>query len=119
MQRDMDLARLILLEIARRADTNSPQEIVIDGHSRRKISVHIMLLAKGGLIEAEDMSTRGILDWIPTRPTDAGFEFLDTSSDEDVWKTAKSMIVEMGGSFSFDILRQLLVKLTAAIVVES
>lgn len=118
MQRDMDLARQILLEIARRVDSGGSQdeEIVIEGYSRRKVSVHIMLLAKGGLIDAEDLTSRGQLDWIPIKPTNEGYEFLDLSSDEEAWAKAKGMICGMGGAFSFDILRQYLSKLAASMV---
>lgn len=82
MKRNMDLIRLILLEIEKGPYDGSWLDINIDGYTDNDISYHVILLAEAGLIEAQDNSTLDGLSWQPKRLTWQGHEFLDASRDE-------------------------------------
>lgn len=58
MKRDMDLVRLILLEIEKSTeDPRSEIRLQIPNYTFEQISYHVMILHEAGLIEADDLST--------------------------------------------------------------
>lgn len=120
MKRDMDLLRKILLEIEEdpRAIGVGWIELEVPGHERDEVSYHVRLLADAGLVAAAALSEGG-LDWTywkPTRLTWSGHEFLNLVRQENTWAAAKKVVLEKTGGLSFDLLWQLLLKLSGELL---
>lgn len=111
MKRDLDLARLLLLEIESCESAwgldESPE---IPGYEREQIAYHIKLLNEAGLIDAEDCSSMGPggFDWSPGSLTWYGHEFLDAARDATIWNKSKETIIKTSTSMTFDILLEFL-----------
>ncbi|MGZ7104658.1 MAG: DUF2513 domain-containing protein [Candidatus Angelobacter sp.] len=56
MKRDMDLVRLIMLEVEKNPDPMAWADINIPGYTDLDISYHIKLLDERGLVEANNLS---------------------------------------------------------------
>lgn len=106
MRRDLDLIRLIMLEIEKApiGERTIPE---IEGYSASAIAYHTKLLKQAGLIEAFSTPADDHQDWIPTSITWDGHEFLDLARDDPKWKKAKQ-IIQTAGSFSFPIVLDIL-----------
>ena len=111
MKRDMDLARSIMLALEESSGEQGWVDIEIEGRTPAEISYHVMLLHESGLIKALDASSFGKDDWKPERLTWEGHEFLESSRDEGIWKKAKKIMVEKAGGITFELLKQVLIKL--------
>lgn len=109
MKRDMDLVRLILLEIEHSSDGAQLQmNFDIPDYTPEIVSYHLMILHDAGLIEASDLSTMGRgLFWCPKRLTWSGHEFLDAARNDSIWKKAK----EKASGMNFELLKELLLNL--------
>ncbi len=107
----MDLVRRILLEIENAHYNMSGIDLEVEGYNREVVSYHIMLLYEAGLIEAIDDSSFSKSEWVPTRLTWEGHEFVEASRDEDRWAKAKQVIKERGGGMAFDVIKTLLINL--------
>lgn len=111
MKRDMELVRKILLAIEE-WPTNPKSEIpVIEGFDDEDIAHHCFLLREAGLVEGTDDRCMGYHSPIstPTRITWSGYEFLDASRDESVWRKAMNQAKILGGAVSIEIMKALLV----------
>lgn len=105
MKRDMDLARRILLEVERHPKPNEHIQLQIEGRSQEEVAYHVKLLYEAGLIEAFKSSVMGRFDWQPISLTWNGHEFLDAARDDQRWTKTKALIVNKGGTLSFELLR--------------
>ena len=112
MQRDMDLARGILLALEECESASGLKTLDVDGATEEQVSYHVKLLYQAGLIEARDASGTNSFHWYPISLTWEGHEFLDASRDETQWNNAKKIIREKGGGLSFDVLKAVLIQLT-------
>ena len=110
MKRDMDLVRKILLALEEHSEADSIFELTIPDCEQEVVGYHVMLMAEGGLIQAEDVSDMTDCDWWPRRLTWAGHDFLDSARDNSIWNRAKAKIGSTIGSASFDVFKSLLVK---------
>ena len=111
MKRDMDLIREILFGVEELPTSPNWRPLEIEGYPPEEISYHIKLLAQAGLIEAQDMTSRGQgLDWRPHSLTWDGHEFLNAARDDNRWKTAKEMVLDKSGCLVFAILQQALMR---------
>lgn len=99
MRRDMELVRVILLEIEKASERNivrRQKSVEIPGISEPVILDHIALLQNAGLLTnflnqfgGEQKDTLSI-SW-------AGYEFLDSVRDEEVWRRTKAASLSVGG----------------------
>ena len=105
MKRDMDLAREILFAIEENDDEPGTMEIELPGRSALYVSYHVTLLAEAGLIEAENTTSMDQYEYLPTRLTWAGHEFLDAVRDDTVWKRAKSETLAKTGQLTFEVIK--------------
>ena len=70
MQRNMDLARLILMEVEKHPRDVGWITIEIEGYSDEEISYHAKLLKQAGLIDATPLAqSNSPVDWMPTSLT--------------------------------------------------
>jgi hypothetical protein len=65
MRRDLDLIRTILVEIEEHATFGKFVRLQAAGYSPEQVSYYVKLLHDAGLIEANNFSTLGRLDWRP------------------------------------------------------
>jgi hypothetical protein len=110
MHRDMDLVRRILMEIERQSVDSPNIDLRIDGYSGEEISYHVKIMYQAGLIEAIDFSSHDGIAWKPTSLTWEGHEFLDNARNETTWNKAKGILKDKGASASFDVMKDLLLK---------
>ena len=110
MKRNMDLARRILFSIEE--SEHSPLELIDlnypEHYSSEEVAYHVMILAEGGLIEAQDLSTMDGFDCKPKRLTWHGHEFLDAARSDTLWEQAKAKMREHTSVFSADLLKAVL-----------
>lgn len=111
MQRDMDLAREILLAVEKSEGMAGWIDLDLQGRSKDEVTYHVMLLEEAGLIEAHDLTVHGDVDWRPTRLTWHGHEFLDAAREESRWAKAKSIMKEKAGGLSFEVMKEVLLEL--------
>lgn len=116
MKRDMDLARSILLKMESEPYEGGWVDVAIEGYSASEVSYHVMLLAKAGLIEADNVSSRDGLAWKPTILTMAGHDFLDASRDQARWEKAKDIVIKKGGALAFEVVKSVLIDLMSKAV---
>ena len=108
MKRDMDLIRLILLNV------EGEEEIDLSLYTQEKIGYHSWLLSDAGLVEGQDITGLGdghpeaIITWLNWE----GHDFLDAARDDTTWNKAQTTIQEKVGTVTFDMLKALLVALT-------
>lgn len=111
MKRDLDLIRLILLDIETPRD-GVPHHagfghLAEKGHDPETIQYHVQLMHDAGLIVADELVPG---QWWPERITWAGHEFLDLARDDARWEEAKQDINRRVGSAPFQMLRDLLAR---------
>jgi hypothetical protein len=105
MKRDMDLIRVILLEIEKLPEDWGSHNIEIETVTPEEITYHVRLLAQAGLIEAEDFSTFSGPSWQPKRLTWNGHEFLDAARSDTVWQKAKEIVISGTGTLTLEALK--------------
>jgi len=108
MTRDWDIIREILTKLE---ENLSPSNILqlsdFSSEQRESISYHSELLIEAGLVDGEMIKSMGrdIPEFLITRLTWNGHEFLDTIKNETVWKKTKKSFTNSGISMSFDIIK--------------
>lgn len=108
MKRDMDLARQIMLELEQGPSFGEWVKIAPTGWSEQEVTYHVMLLAKAGLIEADDVSEFESTNWVANNLTMQGHDFLDAAKNETIWQKAKKYVQDRGGTVTFEVLKVVL-----------
>lgn len=110
LTRDMDLVRLILLEVEQTRELASEQidGIGLGGYTEDQIVYHVELMAEAGLINANVQHYLGgeTPTYLISRLTWKGHEFLDTVRDPAIWRNTKAGAAKVGG-WTFDVLKDL------------
>lgn len=111
MKRDMNLVREILLWATEQENAGVNANPTIDGYSADQIAHHVHLMSQAGLVEAADTTTMD--DSGPTAlllsVTWAGHDFIDAARDDTTWNKTKTKVLSSGLSFTFDLLKEVLV----------
>ncbi|MBB6610850.1 DUF2513 domain-containing protein [Pontibacter sp. Tf4] len=106
MRRDLDLIRVILLEVEKAESISDGLDLCIEGYTDKEISYHVKLLYQAGYLEANDDSCRETPDkWSPKSLTWQGHEFLNAARDKTIWNKAKGKIGDKLSSVPFDFLK--------------
>src|SRR5690625_6590513 len=108
MKRDLHLLKRILTDIEEHPEPVGWIDLEYDGIDPSLVSYHIKLLYQAGLVEAEDQSDTGGLEWVAKSLTWHGHEFLDAAKNDTAWNKTKSVIAKQGGSIRFSVLGELL-----------
>lgn len=114
MRRDPDLCRALLLALEDDPKLSGSKNYTVEGFSEEEISYHVKLLHEAGFIEARDASTMNSFKWYPLRLTWQGHEFLDAARDDTRWEKAKDIVKDKTGALSFEVIKEVLLKLVAA-----
>ena len=112
----MDLVRKILLAIEAHPDPNDAFVVDIPEYSREEIMYHVELLGEAGLVHAMNFTSFGTLEWQVRSLTWAGHEFLDAVRNDTVWKKIKTVMKDRGATLTFDLIKALAIKFTAAAI---
>jgi hypothetical protein len=107
MTRDMDLIRLLLLDLEAYQQRPGgvshfmPTEFNIPGYNADQIDYHLALIKEAGFIDSG--GARPMIGIGFRRLTWAGHDFLDSVRDKTVWEKTKATAGQAGG-FTVDIL---------------
>ena len=105
MKRDMDLIRLILLEI----ENSEPYEILrldLCGYQDKEVNYHLELLISAGLVEGEMNYAGGMRASPLVRLAWPGHDFLDSIRSESIWARTKELLKNKGvQTVSFELLK--------------
>lgn len=119
IKRDLDLIRRMLLKME--SLDSSYGTIRLNAFKgmcgdEAVLSLHVHLLLDAGLIEATDMiyTGNGVDDFLITRMTFAGYDYLDSIRSDSVWNEVKKKIASVGDSVSLEIVKELGVTLVKA-----
>lgn len=113
MKRDMDLVRLILLEMENRDPALPDPNVIIEGYTFEEIQFHTKLLIEQNFIEGNFRKhPNGKIQCFPLSLTWQGYDFLDAARDNSVWLKAKKTISEKTQSVSFELLKAVLVQIS-------
>jgi hypothetical protein len=110
VKRDLELIRLVLLDIEANNDPTRTIAISMDGYTHEEVQYHIKLLKEAGYIVAQDRSTFTQMDYRPKSLTWAGHEFLDAARNDTVWRQVKVKLKEMGVDAPLSVVQQLAIK---------
>lgn len=96
MKRDMDLVRLILLEIEKKYKSTAIYNLKIEGYDMTTVAYHCKILYESGMIS--DYKARygdnDIYEFAVGPLTWDGNDFLDKIRDDSQWKKVKDTIVK-------------------------
>lgn len=100
MQRNMDLVRMILLRMERKASGSAPSDLGIMGYSPQEVGYHAHIMMQEGLIDGFDITSRESEhpEVLPMNLTWKGHEFLDLARDQERWNRAKTIIAKVGSA---------------------
>ena len=110
MQRDLELIRLILLDVERNPDPQAWIDPELEGFEPDQISYHIMLLDQAGLLEGWNRSAIGIFRWSARNLTWLGHEVLEASRDQDAWQKTKKRLSDLAPGLVFELFTESLME---------
>lgn len=93
MKRDMDLIRLLLLEIEARGGgvTSQINDLRIEGYTPEQVGHHVWLLEDGGFIICVEGEVVDEAELYPRCLTWKGHEVLDAVRDPEVWRQSTGL----------------------------
>jgi Hypothetical protein (DUF2513) len=106
MKRDMDIVRLLLLQLE--GDEKAPEKL--KAYDEPLVVYNAALLVDSGLVEGAvarggDNDPLGVA---MNHMTWAGHDFLDAARDETLWKKAKQTVMKPAASYTFEIVKEYL-----------
>jgi len=108
MKRDWDTIREILTTLEKTTTScNTLQLSDFPSEQAESISYHTELLIEAGLIDGEMTKSMGrnVPEFLITRLTWNGHEFLDAINNDTVWEKTKKSFSKSGISMSFDLIK--------------
>ena len=112
MKRDMDLIRAILLHVEEHDEFDTYRDRgLFPTHDERSLNDHVLQMKEQGLVDAniQKGGTVAIIAAEVTRLTPQGHDFLQAARNETIWRRAKAIVAEKGGSVPWDVFKALLV----------
>lgn len=111
MERSPDLIRdiLLVIEQAPAGTKLNGAELTFEGFSPVEVSEHLCLLEEAGLIKAVISRSLGAASprlVIIDRLTWEGHDFLDSVRSPAVWKKTRAAVLDKGGAFTFELLKE-------------
>jgi len=116
MKRDVDLIRLILLEVEKNDNPVRSIQIDAEGYAPEEISYHVMLLQQAGYLTANDKSHLRGIAWEPKSLTWAGHEFLDATRNGKVWNQVKAKLKDHSIDAPLSVIQQVATKIVAQLL---
>jgi hypothetical protein len=119
MKRDWDTVRELLTKIE---ECSQPGEITrlssFPAERAAEISYHIELLLEAGLVDGQMSKSihRGPHDFIATRLTWSGHEFLESIRSETVWQKTKKVFATKGIEMTVDLVKSVATEAASAVL---
>jgi hypothetical protein len=107
MKRDLDLVRLILLEVEKNDNPVRPITVEAEGYSPDEISYHVMLLEQAGYLTANNSSHLRGISYAPKSLTWDGHEFLDAARNKTVWAQVKAKLKDTASTAPLSLIQKL------------
>jgi hypothetical protein len=111
VKRDIDLIRLILLEVEKNENYMQPIDIQAEGYSPEQIAYHVGLLGDAGYLTLSNKQHLRGFGVSPKSLTWSGHEFLDATRSGTVWHQLKARLKDQSVSAPLAVIQQLAVKL--------
>ena len=118
MKRDMDLVRLILLEIEDKYRSTAIYDLAIDGYDTEMVAYHCKILYEAGLIsdyKAQYADNEIYVFGVGSLTWD-GNDFLEKIRDDSQWKEVKETITKKGLPLVVDTIKSVANALISATV---
>ena len=118
MKRDMDLVRLILLEIEDKYRSTAIYDLAIDGYDTEMVAYHCKILYEAGLIsdyKAQYADNEIYVFGVGSLAWD-GDDFLEKIRDDSQWKKVKETITKKGLPLVVDTIKSVANALISATV---
>ena len=118
MKRDMDLVRLILLEIEDKYRSTAIYDLAIDGYDTEMVAYHCKILNEAGLIsdyKAQYADNEIYVFGVGSLTWD-GNDFLEKIRDDSQWKKVKETITKKGLPLVVDTIKSVANALISATV---
>ena len=118
MKRDMDLVRLILLEIEDKYRSTAIYDLAIDGYDTEMVAYHCKILYEAGLIsdyKAQYADNEIYVFGVGSLTWD-GNDFLEKIRDDSQWKKVKETIIKKGLPLVVDTIKSVANALISATV---
>ncbi|MBR0575899.1 MAG: DUF2513 domain-containing protein [Enterococcus aquimarinus] len=118
MKRDMDLVRLILLEIEDKYRSTAIYDLAIDGYDTEMVAYHCKILYEAGLIsdyKAQYADNEIYVFGVGSLTWD-GNDFLEKIRDDSQWKKVKETITKKGLPLVVDTIKSVANALISATV---
>lgn len=98
MMRHLDLLRCILIALERHPDAKMRYAPEIEGYDVALVAEHMKYLQEAGYIEGQiiDGMDDEPPDFIQTRITMSGHDFLDSIRDPEIWRQIKKGVADVG-----------------------
>jgi len=114
MRRNFDLVRGILLKLEQHEHGSAPRRLQVEGYTDEQVGFHVHLMGQADLLEVEDSTTTVSQSpaALPLAITWAGYEFLEASRQDTVWRGAKKRLMDAGAGFSLELLKTVLMDLS-------
>ena len=118
MKRDMDLVRLILLEIEDKYRSTAIYDLAIDGYDTEMVAYHCKILYEAGLISdyKAQYADNAIYVFGVGSLTWDGNDFLEKIRDDSQWKKVKETITKKGLPLVIDTIKSVANALISATV---
>lgn len=119
MKRNLDLFRIILLEIEKMPAgedwmLDCSSNLYSDECEKIEICEHLILMQDADLIsKAVSKGSDNYYELYPCNMTNQGYDFLDAVRSSSIWKRVKDSVIKNGGSFSIEIITSLAKKYIA------
>lgn len=118
MKRDMDLVRLILLEIEDKYSSTAIYDLAVDGYDIETVAYHCKILYEAGLIsdyKAQYADNEIYVFGVGSLTWD-GNDFLEKIRDDSQWKKVKETITKKGLPLVVDTIKSVANALISATV---
>jgi hypothetical protein len=102
MKRNMDLIRLILLNV------EGEESVDLSAYNGEQVNYHTKLLYDAGFIDGVDASTISGWEILDPTLTWEGHDFLDVARNENVWSESMRQIGKGIGTASLDVIKTVL-----------
>ena len=109
MKRDMDLVRLILMEIEEKYRSTAIYNLTIDGYDTDTVAYHCKILDEAGLISdyKATYADNKIYTFVVGPLTWDGNDFLEKIRDDSRWKKVKDTISQKGLPLIIDTIKSI------------
>ena len=119
MKNDLDLIRLLLIEIEKRDEMFGSSELAVHGYDSGQIAYHVGLLKDAGFLETSGNSVytqKREKQWVIQGITFAGHDYLDAVRHSRIWQKVKDAAAQGGMALTITLAKQLAEQIGAQVL---